>query len=122
MVKPHARRGGSTFGCLFTVALLAAGLYVFLLFARPWFRNAQFEEEMRNVGKFASTTPDSLIRVRLRARADSLGLPRNAKRLTIKRTAPDGIITISSKYEVTVTVPLLGPKVLTFEPKAVEQL
>lgn len=116
MVISSERRGGSTFGCLVTIVIAAAAVYLALLFARPWFRNEQYQQEMKNLGQEASGLTDSIIRVRLVARADSLELPRLAKRVAIKRFPREDIIEISASYEVTIQIPLYGPKVITFRP------
>lgn len=122
MVAERARRGGSMVGCLLWVVLLVGAGWVGLQFARPWFANQQFEDEMKTAARFATTLSDSVIRRRVVARADSLGLPREAKRVVIRRSEREGVITIRSRYEVTVTLPVIGPTVLSFEPQAREPL
>lgn len=122
MVTTHTRRGGSTLGCLFTVVLLGTAAYVALLFARPWFANQQFRDDFQVAARFASTTSDSAIRVRLVARADSLGLPKEAKRITIRRFANEGIVRIATRYEVAVEVPIIGTRVMNFDLSVEEPL
>lgn len=122
MVIPSPRRGGSSFGCLVIIVVSAAAIYLALLFARPWFRNEQYQQEMKNLGQEASGLPDSLIRVRLIARSDSLELPRAARQITIRRLPREDVIEISASYEVTIEIPLYGPKVLTFRPAVREPL
>lgn len=122
MVTTQTRRGGSTLGCLFTLALLGSAAYVALLFARPWFANQQFRDDFQVAARFASTTSDSAIRVRLVARADSLGLPKEAKRITIRRFANEGIVRIATRYEVAVEVPIIGTRVMNFDLSVEEPL
>jgi hypothetical protein len=117
VTRPHNRRGKSTLGCLFTVLLLAAGGYVGLQFARPWFASKQYRDEMRNVGSFAQTSNDAVLRAAILARADSLDLPPAAKRnLKIQRLSKPPHLLIESEYEYTVTLPFLGSRVMTLHP------
>ncbi len=122
MVILRTRRGGSTLGCLFTVVLLGTAAYVALLFARPWFANQQFKDDFQVAARFASTTTDSAIRVRLVARADSLGLPPEAKRISIRRFTNEGIVRIATQYDVTIEVPIVGTRVLNFDLSVEEPL
>ena len=122
MVNIRSRRGGSTLGCLFTVALLGSAAYVALLFARPWFANQQFQDDFQMAARFASTTSDSAIRVRLVARADSLGLPKEAKRISIRRFTNEGVVRIATRYEVTIHVPIVGERVMHFDLSVEEPL
>jgi hypothetical protein len=104
------------------VAVLGSAAYVALLFARPWFANQQFEDDFKVAARFASATSDSAIRVRLVARADSLGLPKEAKRISIRRFTNEGIVRIATRYEVPVQVPLLGERVMHFDLSVEEPL
>lgn len=122
MVNLRTRRGGSALGCLFTVVLLGTAAYVALLFARPWFANQQFRDDFQMAARFASTTSDSAIRVRLVARADSLGLPPEAKRITIRRFASEGIVRIATRYDVPIQVPIVGERVMHFDLSVEEPL
>lgn len=122
MVNLRTRRGASAFGCLFTVAVLGSAAYVALLFARPWFANQQYEDDFKVAARFASTTSDSAIRVRLVARADSLGLPKEAKRISIRRFTTEGIVRIATRYEVPIQVPLVGERVMHFDLSVEEPL
>ncbi len=122
MVNRQQRNGGSNLGCLVVLVIAGAGIYLGLLFVRPWFRNEQYQQEMKNVALESATMSDSLIRVRLVARADSLGLPREAKRLTIRRLPREDRIEISARYSITIEIPVYGPKVLNFIAAAEESL
>ncbi len=122
MVNIRTRRGGSTLGCLFTLVLLGTAAYIALLFARPWFANQQFQDDFQVAARFASTTTDSAIRVRLVARADSLGLPKEAKRISIRRFASEGVVRIATRYDVTVQVPIVGERVMHFDLSVEEPL
>lgn len=116
------RRGRGRFGCLFTLVLLGVLLYVGIAFGRPWFAYQQFRQEMRTVLSRHESVSDSVIIARIRARADSLRLPPEARRVVLERLPSPPRIEVRSTYEVTVDLPIVGPKVLTFEPRAEEEL
>ena len=116
------RRGGSTVGCLAWVLLAAALIFLAVQFGKPWFRYQQFRDVMKNSARYAVTLPDSVIRARLIGSADSLGLPKEAKRVTIKRSASPGQIVISAEYTERVVLPLYGPILIRFKPRAEEAL
>lgn len=114
------RRGGSTVGCLVTIAVIAAAVYLAILAGRPFFRYKQFHAEMENNARFATGMTDSTIKVRLVKLADSLGLPKAAKKITITRK--NDAILIKSKYTETVKFPLIGEKSFEFTPTARDNL
>jgi hypothetical protein len=123
MVNPGANRHGrGLLGCLFPIVLLVGFIYVGIQFGRPWFAYRQFQDEMRSVAKMSETLTDSAMTHRIQSRADSLGLPPEAKRLSIRRLPDPARLEIRSQYEQTVKLPLLGPKVITFKPNAVEPI
>ena len=114
-----ARRGGSTLGCLVTLLIIGAAVYVGIALGRPWFRYEQFRDEMTSAARFSTTLTDAQILTRLRAVADTLGLPPDAKKIIVKRLDPSGGVVISVKYTERVTLPLYGEKVFKFAPKIV---
>ena len=116
------RRGGSTAGCLAWVFLAAALIFLAVQFGKPWFRYQQFRDVMKNAARYAVTLPDSVIRARVMGSADSLGLPKEAKRVTIRRTGSPGAIVISAEYTERVVLPLYGPVLVRFKPRAEEAL
>lgn len=124
MVNPAAnRRGRGMLGCLFPLVLLALFLYLGVKFGRPWFANQQFQDEMRSAAKFADTLSDSAIHARIVARADSLRLPAEARNgLRLTRLGGPPRILIETRYTVTVELPVVGPRVMQFEPRVEEPL
>lgn len=123
MVNPvDNRRGRGLMGCLFPIALLVAFIYVATLFGRPWFAYRQYQDEIRSVVKLNETLPDSAMTRRILARADSLDLPEEAKRLSIRRLPDPPRLEIRAEYTRTVHLPLLGDKVITFKPNGVAPL
>jgi hypothetical protein len=125
MVKsPRVRssRGSGTVGCLAWIALGATLIFLAVQFGKPWFRYQQFQDVMKSSARYAVTLPDSVIRSRLVSVADSLALPKEAKRLTIRRTSAPARIVISSQYSEQVKLPVIGAVMLRFKPRAEEAL
>lgn len=92
-------------------------------FIPPWMHYQQFRDEMRSDARFGTTLTDSVIRIRLVAQADTLGLPPEAKRIVIRRRGGrPPTITISAEYIVKINLPIFGIKLLHFKPKAEEPL
>jgi hypothetical protein len=116
-----SRRGASTSGCLVSLLILAAGIYYGIHFGEPWFRYYQLLDEMRVSARLAPTLNDGVIRRRLEAKADELGLPPEASKFQITRTGRPRKIIITCEYRETVRVPLLTHTFL-FTPKAEEPL
>lgn len=97
--------------------------YTALQFIPPWMHYAQFRDEMRANARFGTTLPDSVIKTRLVAQVDSLHLPREAKKITIRRRGGrPPTITISAEYDERVKVPIFGIKILHFKPTVQESL
>jgi len=120
--RVQRRSGSGTVGCLGWLALGAILIFLAVQFGKPWFRYQQFHDVMKSSARYAVTLPDSVIRARLMSVADSLGLPKEAKRLTIRRSsAPAGIV-ISSQYSEKVALPVFGPVLIHFKPRAEEAL
>jgi hypothetical protein len=116
-MKDRAGRGGA--GCLISVVLLVLVGYMGIKLIPPYMRYQQFRDEMRTEARFATTMNDSTIRNVLVARADTLGLPPAAKRITIaRRGGHPSTITISAEYTERVDLPIFGVKVLHYKPSA----
>lgn len=122
MVTSRNDRGSGSLGCLSSILVLVVMIYLAVLFGEPWFRYRQYQDQMKTSARFAVTIPDSVIRIRLTSLADSLGLPRRAKRLKIERNGVRQRITISATYDEVIKIPILGPKTITFRPRAEERL
>ena len=108
------------FGCLVTLAILVGAIYLAILAGRPFFRYKQFHAEMESNARWASGLADSVIMRRLTTLADSLGLPKAAKKITITRK--NDAILIKGKYTETVKFPLIGEKSFEFTPVARDNL
>ncbi len=97
------RRGASTLGCLFTLLILVAVAYFGFNAGEVYLRSYRFRDAMENQVKFAKYASDDDIRKRLRSLADSLGLPEDAGRVRIRRSA--NRITVSSEYTENIELP-----------------
>lgn len=103
MVIGGARRGASKLGCLVGLLLGVAVLYFGFNIGEVWLRYYRFEDSIRQEVRFARQNTDDEIRRRLAARADSLGLPDEASRISVLRSA--NRITISADYQEVVELP-----------------
>lgn len=103
---------------------MVIALIIFLAakFLPPWMRYEQFHDQMRTEAQFGTTLADSVIQARLIASADTLGLPSDAKHITITRGGDPPRIRISCAYSEHVALPILGVEVLHFHPSAEEAL
>ena len=120
-VRDRAGKGGM--GCLGTIVAFGLVVYFGSQFVPPWVRYEQFRDEMRTEAQFGTTLADSVIRIRLVALADTLGLPPEAKRITIRRRpGRPPTITISTEYTERIALPIFGVKLVRFKPKAEETL
>ena len=100
----RTRRGASTFGCLFMLLLGVAAIYFGLKIGQVYWNSYSYEDTMRQQIRFAETLTDKQIRDRIVAQADSLGLPEEAKDVTVERKGRH--ITVSADYMVLVELPL----------------
>jgi hypothetical protein len=117
------RAGRGALGCLVSIAVLALIAYTAVQFVPPWMHYAQFRDEMRANARFGTTLADSSIKTRLVAQVDSLHLPPEAKKITIRRRGGrPPTITISAEYDERVKVPIFGIKILHFKPSVRESL
>ena len=102
MVK--ARRGATTFGCLLTALLLVSAVYFGFKVGDVYWEYYQYKDTMRQHTRFAETLTDRQIYDRIVAKADSLGLPEEAKEVSVERVGRH--ISVSADYVVLVELPL----------------
>ena len=110
-----ARRGASRLGCLIGGLLIVTAVYFGVNIGEVYLRYFRLRDAMQQEARFADVRPDSAIRNRLRATADSLGLPEDAGRVTILRAQNQ--ITIYSSYAELVELPLFVRE-FHFSPRA----
>ena len=82
---------------------------------------ASCNDEIGSSARLAPTLTDAVIRRRLAAKVDELGLPPDANKFTITRGGKPRKITITTQYSETVDVPLLT-HTFVFQPEAEEAL
>ena len=111
----RSRRGASSLGCLFTLLVLAAIVYFAVNIGEVYFRFYQFQDAMRQEVRFAAHNSDGQILRRLRAEADSLGLPEAAGVVTLQRDGRH--IEVESEYYEHIELPLYVREV-HFNPHA----
>jgi hypothetical protein len=109
------RRGASSLGCLFTLLIVATVVYFGVNVGEIYWRYYEFRDDMRQEVRFANSSTNERILARLRARADSLDLPEDARDIMIRRT-PKGI-TIDAEYYERIELPMYARDVL-FRPHA----
>lgn len=101
MVRSPA--GISKLGCLFLLLIVVTAGYFGLHAAEPYFRYLKFKDAIGLEIRFRGELTDESITQRLRAVADSLGLPPEAGNL--KLTRDKGLLTIESEYDETIELP-----------------
>jgi hypothetical protein len=110
-----SRRGGTLRGCLMTILLVVFVVYGGLNAGEVWFKYFRYKDAMAQEARFATRKTDEGILRELRAKADSLELPADARAVTIRRF-PDGIH-MWAEYEDVITVLWLNFDV-RFRPQA----
>ncbi len=113
MVRPRAGKG--SLGCLVTLMIVAAIAYFGVNAGEVYFRFYQFQDAMRQEVRFAAHNSDNQIIRRLRAQADSLGLPEGAGAVILQRDGRQ--IEIESEYYEHIELPGMVREV-RFNPNA----
>lgn len=111
------RRGTSTRGCLISLLVLVIVLYYGINLGEPWYRYVQIRDEMNSQARLAPSLTNGVIRRRLRAKADDLGLPEEARDFRVRRSAETRRITITTEYQETVDLPFIT-HTFNFTPSA----
>jgi hypothetical protein len=106
------RHGRSTLGCLFLLLLVVSGAYFGYEFFDAYYRYYTLRDAMAQEARFAANRTDDMVRRRLRAKADSIGVPDDAV-FRVRRNRNG--IAIWTAYTEVVRLPV-GSKELTFEP------
>jgi len=99
-----ARPGRSALGCLFSLLIIVAVGYFGVNAGESYWRFYQFQDDMRQEVNFAKQRTNEQIIARLRASADSLGLPDDAKIISIRRT--ENGIAVEASYDDRVEMPM----------------
>jgi hypothetical protein len=109
------RRGATTFGCLLTTLLMVAIGYFGHRIGQVYWTAKEYEGVIKASVMAAETLTDKQIYDRIVAKADSLGLPEEAKEISLERVGRH--ITVSADYMVMVELPLHN-RSLHFSPSA----
>ena len=101
------QRSKSRLGCVFTLLLLVVGLYYGIPIGTVYVNYWRFREEMKTQARLAPSIDNAAIRRRLQSKVEQLGLPNEAKQITIRRTLRPREIVISTSYEQTIDLPFV---------------
>ncbi|MFL5579655.1 MAG: hypothetical protein ACJ8AO_04715 [Gemmatimonadaceae bacterium] len=83
-----------------------------------YYRNYVYQDAMQQAVRFAERRDDAAVTRLLRAKADSLDLPPDAKKLTVHRAPPPRrFLEISAEYTDTVRGPIVR-RAVRFRPHA----
>lgn len=115
------RSGSSTRGCLFSLLVFVAALYYGVNIGEPFYRYYQYRDAMRSAARFAPTLSDDVLVRRILVKADELGLPPAAHRITVQRLEQPRRVIIFAEYEERVELPFFHRN-LAFRPRAEEPL
>jgi hypothetical protein len=111
----NRRSGKSTLGCLASTLLVVAVVYFGVTLGEVLWNYYQFEDAMKQEVRFSSTRTDAVIKRRLAAFADSLGLPEAARNIHVKRS--NKVILIWAEYYHNIELPGFV-KEIRFSPQA----
>lgn len=110
----RGRAGRASLGCLFGLLLVVAAVYFAWDAGEAYMRYYRFRDAMHQVARFAESTSNRDVVERLRAKADSLGLPAEAQKVRVRRRR--NVITIWSEYTESVQLPI-GRREIKFAPR-----
>jgi hypothetical protein len=110
------RAGKVKWGCLVSLALVAIAVYYGVPIGKTYVQYYQMKDEMKVQANFAVNIDDDTIRRRLRAKAEELGLPVEAGRVSILRRSRPREVVISTSWPDTLALPLYRLPV-TFKPE-----
>jgi hypothetical protein len=90
------RPGASKLGCLAMIIVVGSVVYFGVNIGKHYWRYVEFRDRMHTEVRYGAHKPDSLIIARLRASADSLGLPAGARQVIVRRA--NNILFIQADY------------------------
>ena len=108
VVMWRSRRGVSNRGCLFSLLVVVVALYYGINIGEVYYRFYQMQEEMTSQARMAPGLSDGVIRRRLQVKAESIGLPPEAREIRITRSRQARRITIESTYDESVDLPFFN--------------
>jgi hypothetical protein len=90
--------------------IIVAIAYFGIAIGEVYFRFLEYQDDMKQEVRFARVNTNDKILVRLRAAADSLGLPEDAQAIAIRRSA--NYISIEAEYYERLQFPMYSREVL----------
>lgn len=99
-----SRRGAGSLGCLFSAAVAAVVIYFGVNIGGAYWRYYEFQDDMKQLVEFAPRTSNENLVIRLRASADSLELPDDAKQIVVRRT--ETLLSIDAEYDEHIELPM----------------
>ena len=115
-----SRAGASRLGCLIQLVILGAIAYFALIASEDMLRYYSFRDAMKQEARFAALRNDVQIRDRLRAFADTTGLPVEAQDVKIVREGD--VIRIWSEYDQTFHGPFKLERTIHLRPSVERKL
>ena len=97
------RRGASRIGCLLLLLILTAIGYFGFNVGEAYFNFFRYQDRMKGEAQFAVHNTDAVIKTRIAAFADSLGLPESAHNVIVRRGQHE--IFIYADYIVHIELP-----------------
>lgn len=110
-----SRRGASSTGCLFSLLVAAAVIYVGVKIGGAYWRFYEYQDDMRQIVTYSPRATNESMLAKLRASADSLELPDAAREISIRRT--DSAIGIEAEYDEHIELPMYA-RDIHFHPHA----
>ena len=109
MVRRFGNRPGKVgLGCLFTLFLLVAGVYVGFNVLEVYWRSYQLQDYVDEQARFAPVLNDPVIVRRLVAKCDTLGIALGERDWNVRRGGNPPQIVISAQYRDSVVIEVLG--------------
>ena len=100
------RPGKSRLGCLFVLLVLAVAIYQGVGAFQVYFRYYRLQDTVNGLAELAPAVSDDVIRDRLVAYADTLGVPLGPRAWRIQRSSSPRQITIDAQYRDSVVIRL----------------
>jgi hypothetical protein len=121
MVACASRRSGaSRLGCLIQLIILGAIVYFAFLASEDMLKYYSFRDAMKQEARFANLRNDAQIKDRLRAFADTSGLPLGAQDVKIVREGD--VIRLWSDYDQTFHFPFKVERTVHLRPSVEKRL
>lgn len=108
VARMRNRPGKARLGCLFSLFIVVAGVWVGINVVEVYWRYYRLQSYVKEQAGFAPVVEDQVIRRRLVAFSDTLGVPLGSRDWQIRRGGNPPQIVISAQYQDTIVIELLG--------------